>query len=65
MPIYEYQCDRCSHCFEKLMFAGDDETHLRCPACGKKEIRKLVSCASTLSGGLGGLCSGGTSSRFS
>jgi hypothetical protein len=47
------------------MFAGDHETHLRCPACGKEEIRKLVSCASTFNGGFGGLCSGITSSRFS
>jgi putative FmdB family regulatory protein len=65
MPIYEYQCEKCGHCFEKLMFAGDDETHLCCPACGKEQTRKLVSCAGKLSGGFGGLCSGSTSSRFS
>ncbi len=22
MPIHEYECTRCGHCFEKLMFAG-------------------------------------------
>ena len=65
MPIYEYQCETCGHCFEKLVFAGDAEIRQRCPACGKEETRKLVSCASTLSGGPGGLCSGITSSRFS
>jgi putative FmdB family regulatory protein len=65
MPIYEYQCEKCGHCFERLMFAGDGETDLNCPACGRLEVRKLVSCASTLSGSGGGLCSGGTASRFS
>jgi putative FmdB family regulatory protein len=65
MPIYEYQCEKCGHCFEKLMFAGDNQTRLRCPACGQEEIRKQVSGASTISGGLGGLCSSGASSRFS
>jgi putative FmdB family regulatory protein len=65
MPIYEYQCEGCGHCFEKLVFAGDDDSGLRCPACGREEIRKLVSCANTLGGGLGGLCASGSSSRFS
>jgi putative FmdB family regulatory protein len=63
MPIYEYRCETCGHCFEKLMLAGDDETRLSCPACGKPSIRKLLSCASTLGGG-GGLCAAGSSSRF-
>lgn len=65
MPIYEYQCDACGHCFEKLMFAGDNNAGLRCPACDAEQIRKLISCASTLSGAAGGLCSGISSSRFS
>jgi putative FmdB family regulatory protein len=65
MPIYEYQCDKCGHCFEQLMFAGDANSGLRCPACGTERIRKLVSCASTLSRSAGGLCSGSASSRFS
>jgi hypothetical protein len=47
-----------------LMFAGDDESDLKCPACGTPEIRKLVSCAGTLSIS-GGLCGGGGASRFS
>lgn len=65
MPIYEYECSQCGHCFERLMFAGDDESHLRCPACGKEEVCKLVSCVSTLGASLGGLCASGSSSRFS
>jgi len=65
MPIYEYQCEACGHCFERLMFAGDSDSEVRCPACAKEQVRKLVSCASTLSGTAGGLCSGSASSRFS
>jgi putative FmdB family regulatory protein len=65
MPIYEYQCQVCGHCFERLMFAGDDEDPQCCPACGKEPIRKLISCANTLGGSGGGLCSGGGSPRFS
>jgi hypothetical protein len=38
---------------------------LCCPACGKSQVRRLISCASTLSGIGGRLCLGSTSSRFS
>ncbi len=31
MPIYEYECNECQGCFEKLVF-GDDE--VECPDCG-------------------------------
>jgi putative FmdB family regulatory protein len=65
MPIYEYQCEQCGHCFEKLMFAGDKDQDLQCPVCGAQQIRKLVSCAATLSGAGSGLCSSGGASRFS
>jgi len=30
MPIYEYQCEKCTHSFEKLIFLGDDEK-INCP----------------------------------
>ncbi len=65
MPIYEYECSQCGHCFERLMFAGDQDRDLQCPACGAQQIRKLVSCAGTLSGNGAGLCSGAGASRFS
>jgi hypothetical protein len=61
----QYQCEKRGCCFEKLRFAGDHENHLRCPACGKQEIRKRVSCVGTYGKGLGGICSSGASSRFS
>jgi putative FmdB family regulatory protein len=64
MPIYEYQCENCHHCFEKLMFAGDDDRELKCPACGTPQVRKLVSCAGIVSG-TGSFCGSGGASRFS
>jgi putative FmdB family regulatory protein len=65
MPIYEYQCEECSHCFERLVFAGDPVEDPACPACGAKHARKLVSCTGLMSGSGKGLCAGGGSSRFS
>jgi putative FmdB family regulatory protein len=41
MPIYEYACTCCGHCFERIMKVG--ETELACPACGAKETKKLVT----------------------
>jgi putative FmdB family regulatory protein len=40
MPTYEYQCDACEHTFEEFqsMMA---EPLKKCPACGKKKLRRL------------------------
>jgi putative regulatory protein, FmdB family len=42
MPIYEYACPDCKKEFEELVF-GDDTPE--CPACGKKNATRLLSCA--------------------
>ncbi len=44
MPIYEYQCEECSHKLEKLQKMSDDPLK-DCPACGKPQLKKLVSAA--------------------
>ena len=64
MPIYEYKCKKCETCFEKLVFAGDEEP-VECPGCGTRQVEKLMSCASFMDGGLGKACSGGAKSGFS
>lgn len=46
MPIYEYECNECLGCFEKLVF-GDDE--VVCPDCGSA-VRKLMSACNFKSG---------------
>jgi len=56
MPIYEYKCEKCNNCFEKLVFASDDED-VACPCCGTKKVKKLLSGASFLGTSGHGSCS--------
>jgi putative FmdB family regulatory protein len=51
MPIYEYKCRRCGHCFEDFRPAEEADTKTRCPNCGKKEIQRLMSAFCTGGGG--------------
>ena len=64
MPIYEYRCEKCRHCFEKLVFAGD-EIKVACPECGAEKVNKLMSASRVIDGGMGGACTSGVSSGFS
>jgi putative FmdB family regulatory protein len=41
MPLYEYQCDACSHKFEKIQ-KFSDPLESTCPKCGGP-VRKLMS----------------------
>jgi putative FmdB family regulatory protein len=40
MPIYEYQCRRCGHRFERLVRRGDAPA---CPSCEGDELQQLLS----------------------
>ena len=42
MPIYEYQCTNCEHHLEAIQKVSDKPL-LKCPACGKPGLKKLVS----------------------
>ena len=64
MPIYEYQCAQCCHCFEKLVFAGDEEP-VTCPECKGGKVDKLMSCVSFMGGSSAGTCSTPKGSGFS
>ena len=44
MPIYEYKCSACSHELESLQKFSDAPL-VKCPACGKDTLTKLVSAA--------------------
>ena len=41
MPLYEYQCTKCKHRFEKIQKFSDPEVK-KCPECGGK-VEKLLS----------------------
>ena len=42
MPIYEYQCDDCSHVLDALQKVNDKPL-VDCPECGKNSLRRLIS----------------------
>jgi putative FmdB family regulatory protein len=44
MPIYEYQCDACSHALEALQKISDAPLS-ECPQCKASALRKKVSAA--------------------
>lgn len=44
MPIYEYRCGACGHEKEVLQRMSDKPL-TKCPECGKRTFRKLVSAA--------------------
>jgi putative FmdB family regulatory protein len=41
MPLYEYQCTKCKHRFEKIQKFSDPDIK-KCPECGGK-VEKLLS----------------------
>jgi len=40
MPIYEYECEKCSRSFEILQRSDEK---VSCPSCGGNKLRKLFS----------------------
>ncbi len=42
MPVYEYECKKCSSFFERIVFHGDKE-EISCPECGETNVKKLLS----------------------
>src|SRR5258706_10458643 len=44
MPIYEYRCSECGHQDEHLQKLAEKPLS-KCPACGKKAYKKMLSAA--------------------
>lgn len=69
MPLYEYHCGKCDCDFEELVLG--DGRGIKCPECGSKKVKKLISVFAhksgdkfvSSSGGSG--CSGCSSSSCS
>ena len=64
MPIYEYQCEKCCHCFEILVMCGDDEK-ICCPECGHTRTKRLMSSSCFIGGSTDKGCSPNAPKGFS
>jgi putative FmdB family regulatory protein len=42
MPFYEYECQACKY-YAEVMQKISDAPLVRCPSCGKRRLKKLVS----------------------
>ena len=42
MPLYEYECEACHHRFERIQKFSDPLVR-KCPKCGRKKVKKLLS----------------------
>lgn len=43
MPLYEYECSRCSARFEELTSHVPETERGKCPKCGSLESKRLIS----------------------
>jgi putative FmdB family regulatory protein len=69
MPLYEYTCQTCLNCFERLKPVSQMDDDAPCPDCGSASQRQLSVFASfsagsdgevsAIAGGGGGCCGGG------
>jgi putative FmdB family regulatory protein len=63
MPIYEFRCASCGHCFEEIVLRRSDLQELTCPKCGRPQVTQLLSTFASVgpaqSGGGGAGCGGG------
>lgn len=65
MPIYEYRCEKCGHCFEQIQAVGAKEGKIVCPRCGDPKTERVMSTFSCGGGSKGiesGMPSGGCGS---
>ena len=66
MPIYEYQCRKCSEVFERFQKVNEGGDNLTCPYCGEKRPIKVFSSFSSSKGSESGSSCGptGGSTKF-
>ncbi len=54
MPLYEFECNKCEHIFDKILTIKEMEiVKLECPKCASDDIKKLIS-SGGIKVGLGG-----------
>jgi putative FmdB family regulatory protein len=57
MPLFEYNCRKCSKRFEQLLFGREKPS---CPKCHGTDLEKLVSTFAAIGGGSGSDSFGGS-----
>ena len=65
MPLYEYECKKCGHRFEKLVSFSNASKNQPCPSCKSEESEKLMSTFSTSSVSPSKPCAGSGGKGFS
>jgi len=50
MPIYEFRCVSCNHCFELLAVGKNDNLEMKCPNCEGEQVERVLSCVSYVMG---------------
>ena len=53
MPIYEYECRKCSHKFELRRSFTDRDSEIKCPECGEPNPKRIFSIFGTSNSGSG------------
>ncbi|MGD8561208.1 MAG: zinc ribbon domain-containing protein [Desulfarculaceae bacterium] len=48
MPLYDFECSDCGRVSE-LLVLGEDDSKI-CPACGSRNMTKLMSATSSMTG---------------
>jgi len=43
MPIYEYRCGKCGHCFEQIHGIAEIDPKIICPKCGDAKTERVLS----------------------
>jgi len=64
MPVYEYECEKCGHDFEREQRISDPPVKT-CPACRSRRVRKLISRSSFVLKGGGWYADGYSDTRKS
>jgi putative FmdB family regulatory protein len=54
MPIFEYSCPNCGHCFEKLVLSSRRQHEVSCPECGSRDVQKAISLCGAVGKGQSG-----------
>lgn len=41
MPIYEYECQKCSEKFKDYLSPGEEGKTMKCPKCGNDKVKRV------------------------